>query len=187
MGSLSQQRWPLGAREILSSGARIVGVAGLLAILTYSLVGGQKPLDEGVPAPPVEGLRRLDGSLGNLELAQGRPLVVNIWATWCAPCLQELPMFAAAAKEHGDVGFYGLAVDSDRAQIQALVARMGITYDIAEIDNATSRAWNATALPSTYILDGQGRIRWSVRGQIDRATLEKHLAPVLESTPPLNE
>lgn len=170
----------MSAREIFRGGVRLVGVAGLLALLVYSIVGGREPLDQGVPAPPVEGLRRLDGSLGNLELAQGRPIVVNIWATWCPPCLQELPMFAAAAKEHGAaVGFYGLAVDSNRQQVLALVARMGITYDIAEIDGATSRAWNATALPSTYILDGAGRIRWSVRGQIDRATLEKHLAPLL--------
>ena len=93
-------------------------------------------------------------------------------------------MFAAAAKSYGPaVGFYGLAVDSNREQMMQLVQRMGITYDIAEIDGATSRAWNATALPSTYILDGQGLIRWSVRGVIDRATLQEHLEPLLAAAP----
>lgn len=191
MGSLLLVRWPLGlagAHEIDGGGSggvlrtvvRLIGVAGLLALLVYSLVGGERPLDEGVPAPPVEGLRRLDGSLGSLQLAQGRPIVVNIWATWCPPCLQELPMFATAAKSYGSaVGFYGLAVDSNRDQMKQLVARMGITYDVAEIDGATSHAWNATALPSTYIVDGRGRIRWSVRGAIDRETLDEHLAPLL--------
>ena len=167
--------------SIAHTALRLLGVAGLLAILVYSLVGGQRPLEDGVPAPAVEGLRRLDGSLGNLDLAQGRPLVVNIWATWCPPCLQEMPMLAAAAKAHGPaVGFYGLAVDSNRAHMKQLVERFGITYDIAEIDGATSHAWNATSLPSTYILDGTGKIRWSVRGAIDRETLEEHLAPLLK-------
>ncbi len=159
---------------------RVVGLLGLLAFSLHLLMGGGPPLEPGAPAPPVRGLRRLDGSLGSLALAQGRPLVVNIWATWCPACVQELPMLAAAARAHGDaVGFYGLAIDSSRSQMKQLIERMGVGYDMSEIDGATAHAWNATALPSTYILDGQGRIHWSVRGAIDRSTLEEHLAPLL--------
>jgi thiol-disulfide isomerase/thioredoxin len=171
----------LESTRALHVGLRVLGTAALLGIIVVSLLGPRHPLEEGAVAPAVDGMRRLDGSLARLALAQGRPLVINIWATWCAPCVQEMPMLEAAAKAYGAaVSFHGLAVDSERARVLELVQRLGITYDIAEIDGAVSRAYNASALPSTYILDGDGRIRWSVRGAIDRDMLDEHLRPLLQ-------
>jgi thiol-disulfide isomerase/thioredoxin len=163
---------------------RLAGIAALLGLLVWIMVGTQRPLEEGRLAPPVENARGLDGKVGNLSLVRGQPVVVNIWATWCPPCLQEMPEFARASERYrGRVTFYGLAVDSPRPHVLQLVERMGIPYEIAEIDGATARAWNASSLPSTYILDGEGRIVWSVRGAIDGAVLDKRLAPLLGSGP----
>lgn len=159
-------------------------MTSVLVLLTWIVVGQSRPLAAGQPAPAVEHARRLDGKIGNLRLAQGIPLVVNIWATWCPPCLQEMPELARVSERHrGEVKLYGLAVDSPREHVLELVQRMGIPYEVAEIDGATARAWNASSLPSTYILDGQGRIVWSIRGAIDAKLLETHLAPLLGEAP----
>jgi thiol-disulfide isomerase/thioredoxin len=164
-------------RKLAGSAARILGITALLALLVYVMVGDQHPLHAGEPAPLVENARRLDGKVGNLNLKQGRPVVVNIWATWCPPCLQEMPELARVATKYGPrLGFYGLAVDSPRSDVLALVKRMELPYEVAEIDGATARDWNASSLPSTYVLDGQGRIVWSIRGAIDAPLLEKQLA-----------
>lgn len=169
-----------GRWGIVRAALRLVGVTAVLGLLVFVLVGQGRPLVAGTPAPPVENARRLDGKVGNLKLVQGKPIVVNIWATWCPPCLQEMPALARVSERHrGEVRFYGLAVDSPRAHVLEMVKRLAIPYEVAEIDGATARDWNASSLPSTYILDGEGRIVWSVRGAIDEALLEERLAPLL--------
>ena len=159
---------------------RVIGVAGLLGILVVTLIGDRHPLDAGTAAPAVARARRLDGSVAPVILARGTPVVVNVWATWCPPCLQELPGFIRASRTYeGRVAFVGLAVDSPHADVVTLAGRLGIPYEVAEIDGAVAHKWNAAALPSTYILDGNGVVQWSVRGAIDEDTLAKHLAPLL--------
>lgn len=155
---------------------RIVGVAALLALLVLLLVRPGQPLAPGTPAPPVDGARLPDGRLANLRF-DGTPMVVNVWATWCPPCLAELPELVAAQRVWGDrVRVVGLAADSERAQVLAAIERFGIGYQVAEIDGRTAKAWNVTSLPSTYLVGADGRVAWSTSGQVDRATLERELA-----------
>lgn len=163
---------------------RSVGVAALLAVLVVALFGGREPLAAGSVAPPVERARLGDGRIATLKLVSDRPTVINIWATWCPPCLAEIPDLVAANKGWGGrARFIGLAAESERAKVLDLVARFGIDYDIAEIDGRTAHAWNATSLPSTYIVGADGRILWSIRGQVDRETLDAELTRILGSAP----
>lgn len=164
--------------------ARVVGMAVLLGILVLALLDtGTGPLPEGSPAPPVVNARNLDGRLGAIAFAHGKPTVVNIWATWCPPCLQEMPAFARVSQKHrGQVRFVGLAADSAVEDVRAVVERLAIPYDIARIDSATVRAWNATSLPSTYVIDGHGHVVWSKRGAIDEELLDRQLAPVVAAS-----
>jgi len=160
---------------------RAVGVAGLLGLLVVALLGPSAPFEPGVPAPPVENARRLDGKLATLKLAQGRPLVINIWATWCTPCLHELPALARSARKYGQrVGFVALATESPREDVLRMAKQLDLPFDVAEINDATARAWRATALPSTYIVDPSGRIAWSIHGMINEDLLEQQLAPLLQ-------
>lgn len=158
---------------------RMTGTLALLGLLTWVLVGSQEPLPVGSPAPPLQGALGLDGGPWELRPPAGRPAVVNLWATWCPPCLSELPAFAAVSERHPDVAFYGVAVDSPRAQVARTVERMKIPYSIALVESAGVQAWNATALPSTIIFDGNGKVAWSIRGAIDAALLEEKLAPLI--------
>ena len=154
---------------------RAVGVAGLLGILVVSLMGGGQPFAVGAPAPPTHG-RALDGGAFDLSAWKGQPVVVNIWATWCGPCVHELPEFAEAARRHADVRFVGLAADSRPGDIERMVARFAIPYPIVPIDGATQAAWKAEAVPSTYVLDAEGKVAWSVLGAITGRDLDAVLA-----------
>ncbi|MBI1945432.1 MAG: TlpA family protein disulfide reductase [Deltaproteobacteria bacterium] len=163
---------------------RVVGVAGLLALLAIALYGAGQPLAPGTPAPPVHRARLPDGRLADLRFGD-RPTVVNIWATWCPPCLAELPELVEAQRAWGDrVTLVGLAADSDRAQVLAIIDRFDIPYQVAEIDGRTAAAWNATSLPSTYLVDASGTVVWSTRGQVDRATLDRELGELPAAPPP---
>ena len=158
---------------------RVVGLAALLGILVTILLGGDAPLPVGADAPRVA-VRFLDGREATLVPVGDTPLVVNVWATWCAPCLQELPDFVAAAEAYaGRVRFIGLAIESAPADVARVVSLRHIPYDIAMMSDPGAHAWNATALPSTYILDASGKVRWSMRGATSRSVLDAQLAPLL--------
>lgn len=162
---------------------RVVGVSALLALLVVILLDVGQPLSPGTPAPPVEGARLLDGRTGTLRFG-GRPTVVNVWAAWCAPCLAELPDLVASHRGFGDrVQFVGLATESDHEAVVALVQRFGVDYDVAEIDERTAHLWKVTSLPSTYLVGADGRIAWSTRGQLDRATLDAEIGKLLPVPP----
>ncbi len=166
---------------------RAVGVAALLALLVVVLVRPGTPLKPGTRAPPVDGARLLDGRLAGLRFG-AKPTVVNFWATWCPPCLAELPELDAAQRAWGgQVTVVGLATQSERAQVLATVERFGLTMQIAEVDDRTAHQWNVTSLPSTFLVGTDGRVAWSTSGQVDRATLERELqklpgAPAVPAT-----
>lgn len=169
-------------RQAAMVATRLVGVTLLLGLLVTALFADSgAPLPAGSAAPSPVRVRALDGRVGAIALDSGTPTVVNVWATWCPPCLQEMPAFASVAAKYGPrVRFVGLAVNSATEDVQQVVLRLGIPYDIAHVDDAAVRAWNATSLPSTYIVDGHGHVVWSIRGAIDAALLEEHLAPLVQ-------
>ncbi len=171
-------RSPLGSR-IFRIALRTVGIAGLLGILVAILVGHGAPLEEGDKAPAVTATG-LDGAAVDVGLGDGRLTVVNIWGTWCPPCLQELPELVKAAHRYeGKVRFVGLALESRREDVVRVAGNLAIPYDLARIDGPTAARWHADAVPDTYIIDGKGIVRWSVAGGIDGAILDEHLAPLL--------
>jgi cytochrome c biogenesis protein CcmG, thiol:disulfide interchange protein DsbE len=160
---------------------RLVGVAALLALLIYTLLGGGQPLPKGTPAPPLTATRISDGATAQLKMGNGKPMVINFWATWCTPCLQEMPELVKASEKYkGRVHFIGAAAESNRAQIGKFVERLGITFDVAAVSDDVTRDWNVTVFPSTYIVDANGVIQWSTRGPVDEALLSMRLDEVLQ-------
>ncbi|MCC7070819.1 MAG: TlpA family protein disulfide reductase [Deltaproteobacteria bacterium] len=168
---------------------RTVGVAALLALLVVVLVRPGQPLAPGTLAPPVQGARLLDGRLATLRFGD-KPVVVNFWATWCPPCVAELPALDEVQRAWGDrVTVVGLATQSERVQVQAAVKRFALGYQIAEVDDRTTRSWRVSSLPSTFLVGTDGRVAWSTSGQVDRATLERELAklPAASLVPPTGQ
>jgi cytochrome c biogenesis protein CcmG/thiol:disulfide interchange protein DsbE len=119
----------------------------------------------------------LGGGSSSVSEFLGKPLVINFWASTCAPCLAEMPDFESVNQELGGaVGFLGVdVVDTEEAGLE-MVEQTGITYPSArdprgEIFNA----FGGTALPRTVILDAEGTVVEAVTGEMDAEELTEAL------------
>lgn len=121
----------------------------------------------------------LDGEHLALSDLAGQVVVVNVWGSWCAPCRAEAPMLADAARDLEDDGVAFLGIDSrdpSRSAAQAFVRRFDLPYpSIYDQQGQTLLAFRGTlnpnAIPSTVIIDREGRVAASVLGEISRTTL----------------
>ena len=144
--------------------------------------------DDRVPLPPVAG-PTLDG--GQLDVAdlRGRVVVLNSWASWCAPCREEVPSFVALAdgRDPGDVALVGLNVRDQASAANAFVADFRIPYpSIVDAEGellSTIPGVPPSALPSTVILDREGRIAARIIGVTDSGELAALIDAILEEGP----
>ena len=121
----------------------------------------------------------LDGEPISLEDYEGKTVVVNVWGSWCAPCRAEAPDLAAASEELADDGVEFLGINSrdlDRAAAQAFQRRFEVPYpSIYDQQGKTLLAFRGTlspnAIPSTVVIDAEGRVAASVIGEVSRSTL----------------
>jgi peroxiredoxin len=123
---------------------------------------------------------RLKTSTGEtIELAQlaGRPIVVNFFATWCTNCRDEMAVLQAASASTTPVNVIGVDLRESASVVADLAADAGVRYPLAlDSSGSVSRAYRATSLPVTYVLDGAGIVREIVRGPIDAERLASAIA-----------
>ena len=118
------------------------------------------------------------GARSSWRMSPGRWWLLNVWATWCAPCVIETPGFVDLQAEFaGDVQFLGLSVDEDSAAVQTFVERYSVDYPILIGTNRTGPPPSASVLPTTYVIDRQGHVRLRHEGIL----LEPALRPVLRA------
>ena len=128
------------------------------------------------PAPRVTG-RTLAGADFDSNALAGRVVVYNVWGSWCAPCRKEAPALAGAARATADrATFVGINTrDSGTAQALALVREAGIGYDsVYDPDGRLLLLFPAlppSAIPSTIVVDAQGRIAARILGETTQATI----------------
>jgi thiol-disulfide isomerase/thioredoxin len=130
---------------------------------------------------PALDLAGLDGRVHSLADYRGRPLVINFWATWCPPCVAEMPMLSAFDAEQAPDGprVIGIALDApDR--VRMFLSRTPIGYpillDAPDDDDASVVLGNARGvLPYTVLVDADGRILATHAGEFSRASLERWL------------
>ena len=155
---------------------------GLLAAGTVAtLSGARKPRADEIgklapvtpprPAPEVV-FRTADGSARRIADYAGKPVLVNLWATWCPPCVAELPSLAALARTLTPRGIHVLPVSVDRGgakTVEAFYAAHAITGlpVLTDPDGALTHAFAAPGLPTTYAIDAQGRIVGVEEGGMD--------------------
>jgi thiol-disulfide isomerase/thioredoxin len=127
------------------------------------------------PAPPAPAsFADAEGTPLTLAAYAGKGLVVNLWATWCVPCVVEMPELDALARQMGPEGVLVLPLSSDRGGAE-VVQRFYKAHGIAGLPvlldpkGSAARAWGARGLPTTLIIDRQGRERARVEGAIDWA------------------
>jgi thiol-disulfide isomerase/thioredoxin len=130
----------------------------------------------------------LEGKSRNLGEWRGKVLVVNFWATWCPPCLKEIPEFIRMQQQLGEQGlqFVGIAADQPE-KVRQFAADYRMNYpvllgqmDVIEIARLAGNT--AGGLPFTVIIDREGRWVRSASGALDEARLQTLLGPLLEST-----
>lgn len=123
---------------------------------------------------------RLKTSSGaEIELASlaGRPIVVNFFATWCTNCREEMATLQGASMSSAPVSVVGVDLRESASAVSKLAADAGVTYPLAlDADGSVTRAYRATSLPVTYVLDGAGIVREIVRGPIDAGKLASAIA-----------
>jgi cytochrome c biogenesis protein CcmG, thiol:disulfide interchange protein DsbE len=139
---------------------------------------GDAPDGERVPGMPVE---HFDGSTVTLDDFADTPMVVNFWASWCPPCLAEMPDFEAVSQLAGDrVTFVGVNTQDSPARAAGMAEQTGITYDLVrDPDAALSNAFGVFGMPATYYVDARGIIVGRHIGLLTRdaliADLRDHL------------
>ena len=125
--------------------------------------------------------RYFDGSEGSPADFAGTPTVINFWASWCAPCVVELPAFEAVHRElHPQVAFLGLNVGDEPGAARALVERTGVTYLLAtDPDSTIFQTFGGIGMPTTVLVDADGiivtMIASRLRAQDLRSLIAEHL------------
>lgn len=145
--------------------------------------------DDRVSAPDLEG-QTLDGATFRLADYRGKVVVLNVWASWCAPCRAEAPVLEAAWVDLQDKGvqFVGLDTRDTIAAAQAFVDNYGITYpNVVDTDGQLQLLFGDSlppqAIPSTLVIDPQGRVAGRILGRVSESTLLGLIEPLLTTTP----
>ena len=136
----------------------------------------------GKPAPAFA--LREAGTNRTVDVSQfkGKPVIINFWATWCAPCWQEHPVLVENARTMPDVQFLGVVFQDTEDKILGFLNQRGSSYPTV-VDNAgkTAIAYGVGGVPETYFVDANGIIRAKYSGpmtpDILRANLQKAMKP----------
>jgi peroxiredoxin len=118
------------------------------------------PLEEGRPAPDFA-LPRLGGGEVALSALRGKAVLVNFWATWCAPCEQEMPAMQRLYAQLAPRGLELLAisVDAGDAEVEAFRARLGLGFPILrDPDKRVASAYQSFRYPESFLIDPEGRL-----------------------------
>jgi cytochrome c biogenesis protein CcmG/thiol:disulfide interchange protein DsbE len=137
-------------------------------------------------APDFE-LLDLNGDQVHLSQFRGKAVVLNFWATWCAPCRREIPWFIEFQREYGPQGLQILGVSMDeggRDAIALFVRRTGIDYPVLLGDGHVSSLYGGLeVLPTTYYISPHGNIIALVNGVVSKAEVERDIKEALGSSP----
>ena len=147
---------------------RILLLCILLGCATLSTAQQLKPWNGGMA--PALALRDVEGRLHRLEDYRGKVVLVNFWATWCEPCREEMPSMNRLRASLAGRPFEVLAVNLAESEARIRRFKEQVPLDFAVLmdrDSAAGRAWQARVLPISFLIGPDGRIRYSVVGEID--------------------
>jgi cytochrome c biogenesis protein CcmG/thiol:disulfide interchange protein DsbE len=163
-----------------------IGAGMVLAVFLLGLQRGDMQtlpsalIDKPVPAFELAPLREGSPGLSSAELTAPGVKLVNVWASWCAPCRAEHPQLMALAE--GGVTLYGINYKDEPANAIAFLDEMGDPFARIGADS-TGRIgidFGVYGVPETFVVDGRGTIVYRHVGPITRADLERHLLPAIQ-------
>ena len=130
-------------------------------------------------------LRTMDGPNMRLQEQRGRVVMINFWATWCGPCRQEMPHLNRLYEKYGASGFVLLSVnvDEDTRNAADVAAKLGVKFPVLwDTDKKVSRLYDLSTMPSTVLIDRDGKVRYVHRGYLNgyEDTYEKQVREMLK-------
>jgi thiol-disulfide isomerase/thioredoxin len=119
----------------------------------------------------------------NLQVFQGKPLVINYWASWCPPCRKEMPVLAAAQKEHTAISFVFINQGESTATVKEFLVSQELQLDNLFYDPASqlTRGSGIAGLPTTLFFDASGKLMDSRMGELSEASLAHYLQRLNEN------
>ncbi len=182
VGGTSTKEKGTGSRKRKSRRRLVwVGVVatGVVAIGLLAASGGGSDLE---PAPDIV-LPNFEGEIVRLSDFEGQGLVVNYWASWCLPCLVELPGFEEVYQDRkGEVAFLGINLADDPSRALSVAADTGITYPLAvDVDASSFEAFGGFAMPTTVFIDSDGYVVEMFSGPLTSSELDAKIAEHFES------
>src|SRR5215831_1962226 len=171
-------------RVVLGAALVTGAIVGSTLLLRMQHSASRAPLQYGIKvgfrvgerAPDFE-LHSLDGTTVKLSALRGKPVLLNFWATWCAPCRVEMPWLVELDEKYGTQGLQivGVSMDDVSAtqQVAAFVQERGIRYEILVGNSATADAFGGVRfMPQSFFIDSDGRITRATTGLTGKKDLE---------------
>jgi thiol-disulfide isomerase/thioredoxin len=151
----------------------LLAYIALAVFIAYLVVNRYSTLlPVGTLAPVDEKFHILTGNRISFRKFSKKPLLINFWASFCPPCLEELPILNDVAEQyHDDITLLGLGIATDKDTIMALKQKYGLSYPLGLADDKVAEMWGARVLPTTYLIDAQGKVLWAKAGRVSKKEL----------------
>ena len=133
---------------------------------------------------PTFAVETTDGGVFDLAAhiaADGGPVVLNLWASWCPPCRAEMPAIDTSALRHPEITFVGVSVKDIAEEARAFVDEIGISYIIGLDDGSVDDAYPTLGLPATFFIDGDGTLVKTHVGPVTVDSLDDDIAELFGS------
>lgn len=160
---------------------RPLGIAVISGTLTWSLTGGGLALmvsqGASIPPTPLTTIEHDEVTLLTVLSEADRPMVVNLWASWCPPCRREMPMFEQAQQERSDVMFVFVNQGENLSTVNAFLQQESLSLDNVYLDRSSAFGYEvgAMAMPTTLYYNTDGELIDTHFGELSRPTLDRSL------------
>ena len=155
--------------NIRSIACRVFSLRNVASVAFVVVAGSaSSAIAPTTPAPDFS-LHAMTGPNMRLQDQRGRVVMVNFWATWCAPCQQEMPHLNRLYQKYRSSGFVllGVNVDEDSSKAADVAAKLGITFPVLlDADKRVSKLYDLSTMPSTVLIDRDGKVRFVHRGYL---------------------
>jgi thiol-disulfide isomerase/thioredoxin len=161
----------------------------LLLLMMAALLAASNLVATAEPPAPITYRRapnfsRVDLNHRRVNLAdyRGKVVLLNFWATWCAPCLTEIPRFVAWQQEYGGRGLQviGISMDDEEQPVRVAYQKYRLNYPVVMGDERIGEMYGGVlGLPVTFLIDRSGKIRFKHQGDADIRTVESEIRGLL--------